>query len=67
MTKEEYYTIVKNNATHINEELNVTDDLHLVDDLAFDSLDYTQFILDVELQRELIFLMMTCFLESCQR
>lgn len=48
MTKDEYYTIVKNNATHINEELNVTDDLHLVDDLAFDSLDYTQFILDVE-------------------
>ena len=48
MTKEEYYTIVKNNATHIKEELNVTDDLHLVEDLAFDSLDYTQFILDVE-------------------
>ncbi len=48
MTKEEYYTIVKNNATHINEELNVTDDLHLVEDLAFDSLDYTQFILDEE-------------------
>ena len=34
MTKEEYYTIVKNNATHIKEELNVTDDMHLVDDLA---------------------------------
>lgn len=56
MTKDELYSIIRKNATHAEQNIVITDDTHIVEELNFDSIDFVQMIIDIEELAEIDFL-----------
>lgn len=48
MTKEKLYALVKDNATHIADNIIISDTSRLIEDLDYDSVDLMQLLIDIE-------------------
>lgn len=48
MTKDKLYSIIKDNATHISDDIIISDNSHLIEDLEYDSVDLMQLLIDIE-------------------
>lgn len=48
MTKDELQMIVIKNASHVTGDICIDDNMGLIDDLGYDSLDFVQLIIEIE-------------------